>query len=89
MRRAILQFFFFFGVANFVAYWIIGVYLGGDAIGGKAVDGHYFLGNRGYLTEVSRAVFTYSRWHARSVFVTFPLATLCKWFLRRQAKNQT
>lgn len=88
MRRAALQFLFFLGVINFAVFWIIGVYLGGDALGGKAVDGRYFLGNRGHLTEVSRAVFTYSQWHARSVFVTFPIAILSKWFLRREAKGR-
>ena len=73
---------------NFVIFWISALYLGGDALSGKAVEGHYFLGERGHLTEVSRAVFRYSQWHVRSVFVTFPIAVFCEWLLRRKAGNR-
>jgi hypothetical protein len=34
---------FFGGLANFAAFMVGAIYLGGDALNGKAVDGHYFL----------------------------------------------
>jgi hypothetical protein len=86
MRRRLVQFGFFGELANFAAFMVGAVYLGGDALNGKAADGHYFLSNHGYLTEVSRAVFTYSEWHARSVFITHPVAILCGWLLSRDIK---
>ena len=86
MRRRLLQFGFFAGIANFAAFWIAAVYLGGEAISGRAVDGHYCLSNHGHLTEVSRAIFIYSEWHVRSVWVTHPIAMLCAWQLSRQSK---
>lgn len=48
--------------------------IGGDAINGYAEGGRYFLRAHGKATEVSQAVFTYSKWHAISVFVTVALA---------------
>jgi hypothetical protein len=61
MRRRLLQFGFFAGMANFTAFFIGALYFGGDAVSGRAVDGHYFLSNHGHLTEVSRAIFNYSK----------------------------
>jgi hypothetical protein len=85
VRRA-LQFLFFLCFANFTVFFFVAIYIGGDAISGKEVDGHYFLSNHGHLTEVSRAVFTYSLWHTRSVFVTHPLGFLSAWLLSRDQK---
>jgi hypothetical protein len=82
MRR-LLQFGVFAGFLNFLAFWVAAVYLGGDAVNGKAMEGHYFLSSHGHLTEVGRNVFTYSRWHVFSVFITHPLAMLCAWLLNR------
>ena len=71
-------------VADFVSF-IAGVwYFGGDALNGHQAAGHYFLSNQGQLTEVSRAVFEYSRWHALSLFVTFPPAMLVGWYLSKR-----
>jgi hypothetical protein len=58
--------------ANFIAFLIIAIYLGGDAINGYARAGHYFLGahSNGPFTEVSHAIFTYSLWHALSVIAS-------------------
>jgi hypothetical protein len=86
VRYRILQIGWFGGLANFAAFIVGSLYLGGDALSGKAVAGHYFLSSHGYLTEISRATFTYSEWHARSVFITHPLAMLCCWLLSRDAK---
>jgi hypothetical protein len=77
---------FFGGLANFAAFMVGAIYLGGDALNGKAVDGHYFLSTHAHLTEVSRTAFTYSEWHGRSVFITYPLGVLCGWLLSRDVK---
>ena len=63
-------------VVNFVAFAIGATYLGGDAVNGHAANGHYFLSNKGQVTEVSQTVFMYSKWHVFSVFITHPLAIL-------------
>jgi hypothetical protein len=83
MHRRVFQLGFFVGIVNFAIFWFAALYLGGDAISGKMVDGHFFLSSHGHLTEVSQSVFTYSKWHVLSVFVTHPLAILCVWRLSR------
>lgn len=65
---------FFIGFLNFTVYWFVALAIGGDAVNGKVVDGHYYLANHGHLTEVSRETFNYSLIHTRSIFVTHPLA---------------
>jgi hypothetical protein len=87
MSRRMLQSVSFLGIANFVVFFIAAVYLGGDALNGRIIDGHYFLASHGRLTEVKQAVFVYSEWHARSLFVTHPLALLCGWLSNRHSKN--
>jgi hypothetical protein len=64
---------------NFVIFVVVALHLGGDAVNGKVEGGHYYLfglqpesRHKGY-TEVSEAVFNYSRWHVYSIFVTWPL----------------
>jgi hypothetical protein len=64
---------------NFVAFIIGTIVIGGDAVNGHAKDGHYFVANRGHLTEVSRAVFICSKAHVFSVWITFALAGLVTW----------
>ena len=76
------------GVLNFLAFAIIATCLGGDALNGKAVDGRYFLSNHGKSTEVSEAVFTYSRIHASSIMVTHPLAILCGFIMSSMDREQ-
>jgi hypothetical protein len=77
------------GVLNFLAFVIVAAVIGGDAVNGKAVGGHFYLANHGKLTEVSEAVYTYSLWHVRSVFVTHPLAMLTGYLanLEKQARK--
>jgi hypothetical protein len=65
------------GVANVFAFMIGTVLLGGDALNGHASGGHFFLDDKGHLTEVSRSVFLYSRWHAYSLVVTQPIGIAC------------
>ena len=74
-RRAKLTFVpaFLLAFANFAVFIALDIYLGGDALNGHARDGHYFLGSHGRYTEVTRAVWTYSRWHAISVIATHGL----------------
>lgn len=58
---------------NYTVYWIAGVYLGGFANIGRVQDGKYFLGSHGRYTEVSEAVYTYSRIHGESTLITHGL----------------
>ena len=58
---------------NGIIFWFTAVALGGDAVNGKMENGHYYLANHGRLTEVSRGVFTYSRIHSYSVFISIPI----------------
>jgi hypothetical protein len=67
---------FMIGWVNFAIFWIVAVCIGGDAFSGKIVDGHYFVSNHGNLTEVSPAVWQYSRIHAASLCVTHPVGIL-------------
>jgi hypothetical protein len=85
-RRALL-----FGttipILNTILFAIIAVRLGGDAISGHASDGHYFLAFHGKNTEVSHAVFTYSRWHAISIAITWPIAIICAILSRKNPQR--
>jgi hypothetical protein len=62
------------GFANFVWFFIESVNLGGDALNGFVRDGRYFVVSHGVSTEVSRATWEWSRFHASSIFITHPLA---------------
>ncbi len=76
-------------LVNFAAFWLIAVYLGGDAVNGKVQGDHFYLMSHGKYTEVSRAVFDYSKWHVYSVWITHPLAFIAGfWYyrLRDQAR---
>jgi hypothetical protein len=74
------------GVFNFIVFSIVAIVIGGDAVNGKIVGGHFYLANHGKLTEVSEAVFTYSLWHVRSLFVTHPLAMLTGYLAKTEQK---
>ena len=80
---------------NFVVFLIVAFHLGGDAVNGKVVGGHYYLfglqhesGHKGY-TEVSETVFNYSRWHVYSIFVTWPLMMAALFTQNRITKRST
>ena len=66
-------------VVNFVIFVAVACYLGGDAVNGKMEAGRYYLfgvrAENGWkvYTEVNEAVFTYSKWHVYSIFLTWPL----------------
>ena len=63
-----------FAVVNFFAFVGIGEWLGGSAANGFVEGGHYFLGEHGHFTEVSKRVFTYSQNHLRLMILTHTLA---------------
>lgn len=66
--------FFVAAMVNFLVFAALAYHLRGDALGGKVEAGHYFLAYKGSYTEVSKQLFEYSRVHALSVVITFPLA---------------
>jgi hypothetical protein len=67
---------FFIAFINFAIFWVVALWIGGDAISGKVENGHYYVSNHGKLTEVSHAVWTYSQAHTISVFFTHPIGIL-------------
>ena len=68
------------GFINF--FWFIGETISmGDAAQGRIVDGHYFLGNKGTFTEVSKAAWDWSMFHGASIFITHPLALASMFYL--------
>lgn len=79
--KALCAFIIAVGILNFVAYGVAATCLGGDAINGRAENGHYFLSSHGKQTEVSEVVFNYSRIHTYAVWITHPLAILSGWIL--------
>lgn len=66
---------------NFIVFAAGTVYFGGDALSGYQAGGRYFVAYRDDVTEVSQAVFEYSRWQALSLFVTNPFAAAVGWYL--------
>jgi len=46
------------------------------------------LGSHAHYTEVSRRVFTYSRWHAYSVWVTHPAALIAAYLASRSRREK-
>ena len=77
---------------NFTVYWIVGVCLGGFANIGRVEIGKYFLGSHGRYTEVSEAVFRYSRIHGQSTLIThalmFASVLLLLLFRKRISQNE-
>jgi len=66
---------------NIGAFVITATCLGGDALSGRVENGRYFLAAHGRYTEVSEAVFNYSRIHAYSVRLTVALFALAIFIL--------
>ncbi len=66
--------FFILCMMNFFVFVAISAYLGGDALSGEVVDGRYYLGSHGDLTEVNKYQYIYSMVHVISVFITHPIA---------------
>ena len=74
---------------NFLVFFAVALYLGGDALSGKEEHGRYFLGSHGRYTEVSAQVFQYSKVHGRLVEATIPLAVLLGLVLTRGQSHKS
>lgn len=66
----------YLAMANFVCFFAVAIYLGGDALNGKSENGHFYLSSHGRLTEVSETVFRYSLLHGISVFLLIGLVLI-------------
>ena len=78
---------FWVAAINFATFIVIAFFIGGDALNGRQLDGHYFLGSHGHYTEVARAVYEYSLIHVGSQFITFPLGIIAKFSARLRAED--
>jgi hypothetical protein len=69
------------GVANFA--WVLGANnkYGGGALGGFVRNGHYYVGQHGGYTEVSRAIWEDIRVHELALFLGWPLVFGCFGYL--------
>lgn len=79
------------GLLDFISFLVGASYLGGDAVNGKIDGGRYYLygpyhGVKAFH-EVSQAVFDYSRWHAYSLMITWPLMIVMCFAAERAAKR--
>ena len=79
------------GLLDFIFFLIGASYFGGDALNGKIDGCRYYLygayhGTKTYH-EVSQAVFDYSKWHAYSLIILWPLMIVLSVATRRGAKR--
>ena len=79
-------------ILNFVVFLGVAAHLGGDAVNGKIEAGRYYLwgwnahtGTKSY-TEVTPAVFEYSRMHVYSIFITWPIMFVGSLALRARGR---
>ncbi|MCB0035822.1 MAG: hypothetical protein KDE51_17445 [Anaerolineales bacterium] len=61
---------------NFGLFFVIAMFIGGDAVNGHEEAGRYYVANHGTLTEVSYLMFMVSKIHVYSLFITHPLAMI-------------
>ena len=76
---------------NFGALLYVTAQIGGDAINGKIEAGHYFVGNHGVYTEVSRRVWILNYLHNFSAIFThgfFLLNAFLQYFLRDTGEEE-
>jgi hypothetical protein len=57
-------------IANFLAFFVVSLWLGGTAGNGMVENGKYYLGTHGRLIEVSHDIFRYSEIHERLMIVS-------------------
>jgi hypothetical protein len=48
---------------NWLSWFAITFYIGGDAPSGQILAGRYYVSSHAILTEVSRSVYVFSMWH--------------------------
>jgi hypothetical protein len=77
----------YLAILSFAAFIVAAIFLGGDAINGHAENGHYFLSWHGTPTEVSSAVFNYSRYHAFATMGLFAAAVV-SYFLSKPGASE-
>ena len=87
MKDGTLKLVVYVGGLNFLAFIVIDVIIGGDALGGKVNHGHYYLNNHGSFTEVSHGVFVYSTYHAYLAMFGLLLAFAAARTLGRRNSN--
>jgi hypothetical protein len=75
------------GGINFVVFFGVAIYIGGDALNGHVEGGRFFLSSHGKLTETSESIFLYSQLHALSIFITHPLAIIGGWINHKWKKQ--
>ena len=75
-------------MVNFIAFFVLSLAWGGDALSGKVADGRYYLGHKGRYVEVSEARWRASRAHALSVIVTHPLGVIVGGLLLNYARGR-
>lgn len=75
-------------VFNFIAFWLIAIFIGGDAYSGKSEAGKYYLSLHGNYTEVSFWVYCYSWAHMVLAFVGIPVAAIAGlgWLVNHRSK---
>jgi len=76
-------------VLNFIVFVVVAQSIGGDAWNGHEQGGYYFLASHGKLTEVSKATFTYSKYHVISVMITWPLLMVLGFYNWRVEKRRS
>jgi hypothetical protein len=81
------RFIFLGGLLNFVALFLISMWVGGDAVQGKVEDGRYFVAEEGRYHEVSATFFRLNQLHVVSIFLTVPLAGIVAWRGERRARR--
>jgi len=93
VRRACITM-VFIGLLNMGVFLAIALRLGGDALNGKALNGHYYVygyqpktGHKGY-TEVSEAAFRCSKWLGYSALFTWGLMMVAGVILGRAEKSK-
>lgn len=64
-------------LANFLAYTVVYVFCGGDAVQGRKIDGRYWLGNGHHYTEVDAAFFQLSKLLTYSLPITIIGGGVC------------
>lgn len=69
------------GFVNFFAFMVESLALGGDALNGREVNGHYFVASHGTYTEVAQSVWIISRIHAIVTLASWPFVMLSMAFL--------
>jgi len=75
-------------ILNFAVFYLMALYLGGDAENGRVQAGHFYLASHGNLTEVSKAIFSYSLFHSRSIWITHPIGMIAGYFYIRLKRDQ-